>query len=147
MLNKIMLIGHLGRDPEFNVTPEGTPVAKFSLAVSRTYKSRNGEKKEETEWFNLIAWRQLAETCEKYLHKGSKIYAEGRLSTRKYTDKNGVERTSIDVTLNEMEMLDTKASSAGSGGYAASGVSAGGYQSQNSASDDFDPFLDSDDLP
>lgn len=147
MLNKIMLIGHLGRDPEFNVTPEGTPVAKFSLAVSRSYKGRNGEKKEETEWFNLIAWRQLAEVCEKYLHKGSKIYAEGRLSTRKYTDKNGVERTSIEVTLSEMEMLDTKASAGGSSNYAPSGVSAGGYQSQNSASDDFDPFLDSDDLP
>jgi len=148
MLNKIMLIGHLGRDPEFNVTPEGTPVAKFSLAVSRTYKSRNGEKKEETEWFNIIAWRQLAETCEKYLHKGSKVYVEGRFSTRKYTDKNGVERTSIEVTINEMEMLDTKAASGGSSSYAASGASSGGgYQSQGAQSDDFDPFLDSDDLP
>lgn len=147
MLNKIMLIGNLGKDPDFNVTPDGTPVAKFSLAVSRSYKGRNGEKKDETEWFNLIAWRQLAEICEKYLHKGSKIYAEGRLSTRKYTDKNGVERTAVEVTLNDMKMLDTKGSSGGSGSYAASGASTGSYQSQNSTSDDFDPFLDSDDLP
>ncbi len=144
MLNKIMLIGHLGRDPEFNVTPDGTPVAKFSLAVSRTYKSRSGEKKEETEWFNIIAWRQLAETCEKYLHKGSKVYVDGRFSTRKYTDKENIQRTAIEVTINEMEMLDTKASSGGSSSYAGGGS---GAASQKASSDDYDPFLDSDDLP
>ena len=144
MLNKIMLIGHLGRDPEFNVTPDGTPVAKFSLAVSRTYTSK-GEKKEETEWFNIIAWRHLAEICEKYLHKGSKIYIEGRFSTRKYTDKDNNQRTAIEVTASEMEMLDTKASSGGSSSYAGSG--SGASRQQSAPSDDFDPFLDSDDLP
>jgi single-strand DNA-binding protein len=144
MLNKIMLIGNLGRDPEFNVTPEGTPVAKFSLAVNRVYKSRSGEKKEETEWFNIIAWRQLAETCEKYLHKGSKVYVEGRFSTRKYMDKENIQRTAMEVTINEMEMLDTKASSGGSSSYAGSGSSAA---PQGASSDDYDPFLDSDDLP
>jgi len=144
MLNKIMLIGNLGRDPEFNVTPDGTPVAKFSLAVSRTFKSRSGEKKEETEWFNIIAWRQLAEICEKYLHKGSKVYISGRLTTRKYTDKEGNQRTAVEVTAEDMEMLDTKASSGGSSSYAGSGSSA---PPQSASSDDYDPFLDSDDLP
>src|SRR5258708_19063443 len=144
MLNKIMLIGHLGRDPEFNVTPDGTPVGRCALAVSRTYKSRSGEKKEETEWFNIIAWRQLAETCEKYLHKGSKVYVDGRFSTRKYTDKENIQRTSIEVTINEMEMLDTKASSGRSSSYAGGGS---GAASQKTSSDDYDPFLDSDDLP
>lgn len=144
MLNKIMLIGNLGRDPEFNVTPDGTPVAKFSLAVSRTFKSRSGEKKEETEWFNIIAWRQLAEICEKYLHKGSKVYISGRLTTRKYTDKEGNQRTAVEVTAEDMEMLDTKASSGGSSSYAGSGSSA---PQQSASSDDYDPFLDSDDLP
>jgi single-strand DNA-binding protein len=109
MLNKIMLIGNVGKDPELNVTSDGTPVTKFSLAVNRTYKSATGEKKEETEWFNIVAWRQLAEICERYLHKGSKVYIEGRLTQRKYTDKNGIERTSVEVIANDMQMLSPKA--------------------------------------
>jgi single-strand DNA-binding protein len=129
MLNKIMLIGNLGRDPELQVTPDGTPVTKFSLAVSRSYKSRTGEQKDETEWFNIVAWRQLAETCEKYLHKGSKVYVEGRLSQRKYTDREGAQRTSIDVTITEMEMLTPKSASSSSEGYSAG------------SSDSGDPFL------
>ena len=106
MLNKIMLIGNLGRDPELNVTAEGTPVTKFSLAVSRNTKTSTGERKEETEWFNIVAWRQLAEICERYLHKGSKVYIEGRLTQRKYTDREGVQRTSVEVIASDMEMLD-----------------------------------------
>src|SRR6267154_1736244 len=109
MLNKIMLIGNLGRDPELQVTSDGTPFTRFSLAVSRNYTTKSGEKREETEWFNIVAWRQLAETCERYLHKGSKVYIEGRLQTRKYTDRNGVERTSVDVIASDMQMLDSKA--------------------------------------
>src|SRR6266566_9707640 len=104
MLNKIMLIGNLGKDPELNVTAEGTPVTKFSLAVSR--KTSNGEK--ETEWFYIVAWRQLAEICERYLHKGSKVYIEGRLTQRKYTDRESVQRTSVEVIANDMKMLDRK---------------------------------------
>ncbi|HEX6109080.1 MAG TPA: single-stranded DNA-binding protein [Ktedonobacteraceae bacterium] len=130
MLNKIMLIGNLGRDPELNVTSDGTPVTKFSLAVSRNYTTSSGEKREETEWFNIVAWRQLAERCERYLHKGSKIYIEGRLTQRKYTDREGVQRTSVEVIANEMEMLTPKSASSGSESYSA--VSAG---------DNNDPFL------
>jgi len=126
MLNKIMLIGNLGRDPELNVTAEGTPVTKFSLAVSR--KTSSGEK--ETEWFNIVAWRQLAEICERYLHKGSKVYIEGRLTQRKYTDREGVQRTAVDVIANDMQMLDSKPASSGSESYAAAGVG-----------DSNDPFL------
>ena len=126
MLNKIMLIGNLGKDPELNVTAEGTPVTKFSLAVSR--KTSNGEK--ETEWFNIVAWRQLAEICERYLHKGSKVYIEGRLSQRKYTDREGVQRISIEVIASDMEMLTPKSASSGSESYAAAGVG-----------DSNDPFL------
>jgi single-strand DNA-binding protein len=103
-----MLIGNLGKDPEMQVTAEGTPFTRFSLAVNRSYTSSNGEKVEETEWFNIVAWRQLAENCERYLHKGSKVYLEGRLSQRKYTDREGVGRTSIEVIANEMEMLSSK---------------------------------------
>ncbi len=107
-MNKIMLIGNLGRDPEMNYTPDGTAVAKFSLAVTRTTKSATGERQQETEWFNITAWRQLAETCSTYLKKGQKVFIEGRLTTRKYTDKNGIERTAIDVIASEMEFLTPK---------------------------------------
>ena|SRR5215469_8531773 len=138
MLNKIMLIGNLGRDPELQVTSDGTPFTKFSLAVSRTYKTSTGERREETEWFNIVAWRQLAETCERYLHKGSKVYIEGRLQQRKYTDKNGVERSAVDVIASDMEMLTPKSASSSSEGYAA-----------GSSDDRGDPFLPDlpDDLP
>lgn len=103
-----MLIGNLGRDPDMNVTQDGTPVTKFSLAVNRRTKSAGGERKEETDWFNVVAWRQLAEVCNTYLHKGSKVYVEGRLTQRKYKDKNGIERTAIEVIASGMEMLSPK---------------------------------------
>jgi len=128
MLNKIMLIGNLGREPELQVTSDGTPYTRFSLAVSRSYKSKNGDSKEETEWFNIVAWNKLAETCERYLHKGSKVYIEGRVTQRKYTDKNGNERTAVDVIASNMEMLTPKSASGGEG-YSAGSV------------DDNDPFL------
>lgn len=107
-MNKIMLIGNLGRDPEMNYTPDGTAVAKFSLAVNRYTKSATGERQTETEWFYIVAWRQLAETCSTYLKKGQKVFIEGRLATRKYTDKTGVERTSIEVIASDLEMLTPK---------------------------------------
>ncbi|HLX58231.1 MAG TPA: single-stranded DNA-binding protein [Ktedonobacteraceae bacterium] len=129
MLNKIMLIGNLGRDPELQVTSDGTPVTKFSLAVNRYTKTSSGERKEETEWFNIVAWRQLAEICEKYLHKGSKVYIEGRITQRKYTDREGMQRTAVDVIANDMKMLDSKSASSGSEGYSAG------------SSDSGDPFL------
>jgi single-strand DNA-binding protein len=129
MLNKIMLIGNLGRDPELQVTSDGTPVTKFSLAVSRSYKTRSGEQRDETEWFNIVAWRQLAEICEKYLHKGSKVYIEGRLTQRKYTDREGIQRMSVEVNATDMEILTPKSATAGVGSYAGNN------------SDNDDPFL------
>jgi len=107
-MNKIMLIGNLGRDPEMNYTPNGTAIAKFSLAVNRVTKSSTGERQEETEWFNIVAWQQLAERCSTYLKKGQKVFIEGRLATRKYTDKNGVERTAVEVIASDMEFLTPK---------------------------------------
>jgi single-strand DNA-binding protein len=129
MLNKIMLIGHLGRDPELQVTSDGTPVTKFSLAVSRKYKTQAGETKEETEWFNIVAWRQLAEICEKYLYKGSKVYIEGRIQQRKYTDRDGIQRTAVDVIASTMEMLTPKSATVGTG------------SSTGTSAESDDPFL------
>ena len=105
-MNKIMLIGNLGRDPEMSYTNSGTAVTKFTLAVTRRGKSASGER--ETDWFNIVAWSQLAETCNNYLKKGQKVFVEGRLEQRRYTDRNGVERTAIDVVINDMEMLTPK---------------------------------------
>lgn len=109
MLNKIMLIGNLGRDPEMTYTPNGKAITKFTMAVNRRTRDREtGDRREETTWFSIVAWDQLAETCNNYLHKGSKVYIEGRMGSRKYTDKDGVERTVWDVTAENMEMLDPK---------------------------------------
>lgn len=113
MLNKILLIGNLGKDPDLQVVSDGTPVTKFSLAVNRAYKTPTGEKKEETEWFTIIAWRQLAELTERYLHKGAKVYIEGRLTQRKYTDKQGIQRTTIEVIASDVKFLDRKKPDAG----------------------------------
>ena len=108
MLNKIMLIGNLGKDPDMNVTTEGTPFTRFSLAVNRRSKSSSGERQDETEWFNVVAWRQLAEVCNTYLTEGSKVYIEGRVQQRKYTGKDGVERMAFDVIAREVEFLSGK---------------------------------------
>ncbi|HLZ22375.1 MAG TPA: single-stranded DNA-binding protein [Ktedonobacterales bacterium] len=121
MLNKIMLIGNLGRDPEMSYTPAGKAITKFSLAVSRYTGGREtDERQKETQWFNIVAWEQLAERCSSYLHKGSKVYIEGRMTSRKYTNKDNLEVTAWEVVASGMEMLDSKASqeqhSAG-GGY------------------------------
>jgi|SRR5437660_4695556 len=107
-MNKIMLIGNLGRDPEMSYTESGIAVTKFSLAVNRITRSASGERQTETDWFNIVAWQKLAETCNAYLKKGQKVFIEGRLTQRKYTDKNGVERTAVDVIANDMEMLTPK---------------------------------------
>ncbi len=113
MLNKIMLIGNLGKDPDLQVTSDGTPVTRFSVAVNRRYKSSTGERKEETEWFNIVAWRALAELTERYLHKGSKVYIEGRLTQRKYSDKEGLQRTAVEVIANDVQFLDKRQESSG----------------------------------
>ena len=125
-MNKIMLIGNLGRDPELNYTPSGTAVTKFSMAVSRRWRDKqSGELRDETTWFNIVAWNQLAETCNQYLHKGSKIFLEGRMTSRKYTDKDGNERTAWEVIANDMQMLDRKGQGQG-------GSSGSGYDDMNS---------------
>jgi single-strand DNA-binding protein len=109
MLNKIMLIGNLGREPEMTYTSSGKAVTKFSLAVSRRMKDPDsGDNREETTWFTVIAWERLAETCSTYLHKGSKAFIEGRMTSRKYTNKDGIEVTAWEVVASNMEMLDPK---------------------------------------
>jgi single-strand DNA-binding protein len=104
-LNKVQIIGHLGKDPEMRYTPSGKPVTTFSVAVSRTWNSADGERHSETEWFNVVAWGTLAEICKQYLNKGQQVYVEGRLQTRRWDDKEGVKHTSVEIVASEMMML------------------------------------------
>jgi len=104
-LNKVMIIGRLGRDPEMRYTPSGRPVTTFSVATSRTWNTSEGEKRTETEWFNVVAWGSLAEICKQYLTKGMQVYVEGRLQTRHRDDPEGNKHSSTEIVANEMIML------------------------------------------
>ena len=105
-LNKVMIIGRLGRDPEMRYTPSGRPVTSFSVAVTRTWKSSEGERNEETEWFNIVAWGSLAEICKQHLAKGREVYVEGRLQTRSWEDPDGKKHYRTELVAREMIMLD-----------------------------------------
>ncbi len=108
-LNRVQLIGRLGKDPEGRFTPSGKKVTHFSLAVSNRWKAADGSTKEATEWVNVEAWARLAEICEQYLHKGSLVYVEGRLKTDRYEDKGGETKYYTKVVALSMQMLDKKA--------------------------------------
>jgi single-strand DNA-binding protein len=107
-INKVILIGNLGKDPELRYTSSGVAVASFTLATNESWKDPEGNVQERTQWHNIVAWRKLAEICGEYLKKGSKIYLEGKLQYRNYDDKNGVKRYVTEIVIDEMLMLDTK---------------------------------------
>ena len=104
-LNKVMIIGHVGRDPEMRYTPSGRPVTSFSVATSRTWTSADGERREETEWFNVVAWGNLAEICKTHLSKSQQVYIEGRLQTRGWEDETGKKHFRTELVANEMILL------------------------------------------
>ena len=104
-LNKVMIIGNLGHDPEMRYTPSGRPVTTFTLAASRSWNTADGERHTETEWFNVVAWGNLAERCKQYLTKGQQVYIGGRLQTRRWEDKGGAKHTTIEIVASEMLML------------------------------------------
>jgi len=105
-LNKVMIIGNLGTDPEMRFTPSGQPVTSFRIASSRTFTTPEGERKQETEWFTVVAWSKLAELCNQFLSKGRMAYVEGRLRTRSWEDKEGIKRFSTEVIANQVIFLD-----------------------------------------
>ena len=109
MLNKVFLIGRLTRDPELRFMPNGEAVCNFGLATSDKWKNKNGEPTEKTEFHNITIYRRLAEIVGQYLKKGSQVYLEGKIQSRKYTDKNGIERTAYEIIGSEMKMLGGKA--------------------------------------
>ena len=104
-LNKVILIGRLGRDPEVRYMPNGEAVCNFSVATSESWKDQSGQRQERIEWHNITMYRRLAEIAGQYLKKGSQVYLEGRIQSRKYQGKDGIERTAYDIIANEMKML------------------------------------------
>jgi len=104
-LNKVMVIGNVGRDPEMRYTPSGKPVTSFSVATTRSWTNSEGERREETEWFNVVAWGNLAEICKQHLRKGQQVYVEGRLQTRSWEDHEGRKRFRTELVANEMVLL------------------------------------------
>lgn len=108
MLNKVILIGYLGKDPETRYMPSGEPITNFSMATSESWNDNSGQKQTRTEWHNITMYRRLAEIAGQYLKKGSQVYIEGKIQSRKYTSKDGIERTAYDIVANEMKMLGGK---------------------------------------
>ena len=110
-LNKVMIIGNLGRDPEMRYTKSGNPLTKFRVATNRIWTSPDGERHEETEWFNVVAWDKLAEICNQYLTKGTQVYIEGRLQTHQWEDADGKQHSSVEINAQEMIILGSRSPS------------------------------------
>jgi single-strand DNA-binding protein len=137
-VNKAILIGNLGKDPELRYTSGGVAVASFSVATNESWKDPEGNTQERTQWHNIVAWRKLAEICGEYLKKGSRIYLEGRLQYRSYDDKQGVKRYVTEIVMDEMMMLDSRGAGAGA---------ASGSQDAGSPQPSEEPGGKVDDLP
>jgi single-strand DNA-binding protein len=161
-LNKAMLIGNVGQDPEIRTIPNGARVAQFSVATSRRWNDKNGQQQEKTEWHRIVAWERLVEIIERYVKKGDRIYVEGEIEYRQYQDKDGVTKYSTEIRAREVVLLGSKGDGGGGGGDwdrggsrpAASaartgGGGGGGGAKSGSDYDDFQapPFEEDDDLP
>ncbi len=146
MINKVILVGNLGRDPEVRSTPSGQPVASFSVATTRRWKDREGNKQEQTEWHNIVCWGRQAEIAGQYLTKGRQVYIEGRLQTRSWDDKqSGEKKYRTEVICDNFQMLGSRSDSGGGQGGnkgGSQGASQGGGQAAPKASDPVD-----DDIP
>lgn len=153
-VNKAILVGNLGKDPELRYTAAGTAVATFTLATTERFKNRNGDQQERTEWHNIVAWGPLAEICGKYLSKGRQVYVEGRIQNRSYDDREGNKRYISEVVITEMQMLGRPGEEAGGGrpssGRSGSPVAAGAATAGTAtAPGGFEepPFNPDDDIP
>jgi single-strand DNA-binding protein len=148
-VNKVILVGRLGKDPEVRNLENGATVANFTIATSESYKDKTtGDKKEVTEWHNIVLWRGLAEISQKYLHKGDLVYIEGKLRTRSW-EKEGVTRYTTEVVADNMTMLGTRGSGGGGGGYSSSNES-GARSAERAPSESYSAPADNnstDDLP
>lgn len=116
MINKAILIGNLGADPEIRYTQSGTQVATFNIATSERWKGQDGQLQESTEWHRIVAWRRLAEICGEYLNKGSRVYIEGKIQTRKWQDQNGNDKYTTEIIARDMKMLTPRGGGSDGGG-------------------------------
>jgi single-strand DNA-binding protein len=107
-LNKAILIGNLGKDPEIRYTPDGSPVASFSLATSETWTDKSGSRQEHTEWHNIIAWNRLADLCKRFLSKGRQVYVEGRIRSREWSDRDGNKRRTTEIIASQIVLLGSR---------------------------------------
>jgi single-strand DNA-binding protein len=153
-INKVILVGNLGKDPELSYLPSGQSLAKFSLATSRSYKDKSGELKEETEWHNIVAWGKLGEICAQYLSKGRQAYIEGRIQSRTWEGRDGNKRTSVDIVASDVQMLGGRGEGGSrdeSSGGGASRATAGARSSAAAEEDSFDQSppaeITDDDIP
>lgn len=138
-VNKVILVGRLGKDPETRFTTSGQAVCNFSLATDETYKDRAGERQKRTEWHKIVVWGKQAEIAQQYLHKGSLIFVEGRIQTRQWDDKEGQKRTSTEIVASNFRMLGSRAEGAGAGagaGAAARGGADSEFHSQAAGAED-----------
>jgi single-strand DNA-binding protein len=124
-VNKVIIVGNVGRDPEVRYTQSGKAVASFSVATSERFQDKEGQPQERTEWHRVVAWGRLAEICGEYLRKGKQIYVEGRLQTRDWEDKDGHKRYTTEVIANVMQMLGRRGEDGGGGGFSDDGGSRG----------------------
>ena len=138
-VNKVILVGNLGKDPEIRHLDNGIAVANFSLATTESYTNKQGERVNQTEWHNIVLWRGLADVAEKYLKKGNSVYIEGKINTRKWEDKEGVTRYSTDIIADKMTMLGSKADNSNSTAAAAPVTPADSSSSESGGNDDL-PF-------
>jgi len=145
-LNKVMLIGNLGKDPEVRYTQSGTAVASFSMATTEKFKSKAGEWEDRTEWHNVTVWGRLAEISGEYLSKGKPVYIEGRLQTRKWQDREGVDRYTTEVVAEKMQMLGGKNGGSGNASNSGNGRTGGG-QGGSGGSMEEPPCHPDDDIP
>ena len=152
-VNKVIIIGNVGADPELRYTPGGTAVANFNVATNESWTDNNGERQERTEWHRIVVWGRLAEICNQYLRKGSKIYVEGRLQTRSWEGQDGQKRYTTEVVAREMQMLDGRGDMESGGGGASNNygnaaqpqkASGGGPSGPDSEPP---PYASDDDLP
>ena len=126
-VNKVILIGNLGKDPEVKYTPQGTAVATVSVATNERYKDKSGEWKDRTEWHNVVLWQRLAEIAGEYLKKGRTVYIEGRLQTRSWEDKQGQKRYTTEIVAQDLVLLGGRPEGASEGGGKSRGAAAGGF--------------------
>ena len=146
-VNKVILLGRLGKDPELTYIPSGQSVAKFTMATNRSYKDKSGEWKEETDWHNMVAWGKLGEICAQYLAKGRQAYVEGQIRTRSWEDREGKKRTTTEIIASEVVLLGARGEGATEPESRAAGASPSGASPEDSSGGSGSPEITDDDIP